>query len=171
MNYDRIVSDAEARRKGLLTELAALDKFIASARELARFMRSHSPDESDETQSKPRSRGGVTNPTKEAVSRILRDRGCPMKTSVLLPLVLKSGVDVGGKDPVATLSARLSNADEFVNDRSVGWWFSDEPLPSQATIFEEPEAESLAGTPASGSNHNEGGSEDAAALVADPARW
>ena len=52
-----------------------------------------------------------------------------MQTRDLVPLVRAKGIEVGGKDAVATLSARLSNSAEFRMIRGRGWWFKDEPTP------------------------------------------
>lgn len=103
------------------------------------------------------------SPTREAVLAILKERGAPIETRDLLPLVRERGVQVGGKDPIATLSARLSNSDEFKTRRGVGWWFSGQPYPGDLSS-NEAEGQSVEGQP-SASNSNQGGSENAAALV------
>lgn len=82
----------------------------------------------------------VTSQTHEAVRSILEERGKPVKLPDLLSEVRNRGVHVGGKNEGATLSARLSNSDEFLSFRGVGWWFADRPLPTAQASFEEAES-------------------------------
>ena len=103
-------------------------------------------------------------PTRDAARSILEEVGKPIETRDLLPLIRERGVEVGGKDPVATLSARLSNSSEFVVRRGVGWWFSDQSFPGEE--FEEAESYTVEGdTSASSESNDEGGESNAAALI------
>ncbi len=68
--------------------------------------------------------------TVQVVRTILNERGKPVMIRDLLNAVQAQGIEVGGKKPASTLSARLSNANgEFKSHHSVGWWFADRPLP------------------------------------------
>ncbi len=78
--------------------------------------------------------------TREAVRSILKERGSPVRLSDLLREVQGRGVKVGGKNPMSTFAARLSNSSEFESIRGRGWWFSNQPLPESESIFEEAES-------------------------------
>lgn len=115
---------------------------------------------------KPRS-SSVMDATREAVSKILTEYGEPLETRDLVPLVKEQGVEIGGKDDVATLSARLSNSPEhFKRHKGSGWWFADRALPGGLTEFEEAEGQLVEAQPsASEQDSKEGGESDSAALV------
>jgi hypothetical protein len=55
-----------------------------------------------------RPRGGIGADTLAAAVEIVTLEG-PMSTRDMLPMILAKGIEVGGGDPVATLSARISN--------------------------------------------------------------
>lgn len=59
--------------------------------------------------------------TEEAAVAALRSLGRPIPTRELLGLVTAAGISVGGLDPVATLSARLSRSRLVQNVRPNGW--------------------------------------------------
>lgn len=105
--------------------------------------------------------------TREAVSKILTEWAEPLETRDLVPLVKEQGVEIGGKDDVATLSARLSNSPEhFKRHKGSGWWFADRALPGGLTEFEEAEGQLVEAQPsASEQDSKEGGESDSAALV------
>lgn len=107
----------------------------------------------------------VMTETWDAVRAILLEHRAPLKLSELLEKVLARGVEVGGKDPASTLSARLSNSDEFVSHRGIGWWFQDQPIPEPPVLIEE-SAGNLSTDHPSDSNTNEGDAHGAA--LADP---
>lgn len=159
MDYRAAANEAKRRLAQIDAERNALVKFIESAEALAGIV--PSPD----AQAAPPSKGRMTRPhrptgamevTRNAVEKALRSRGYPMQTRELLQVLTASGVEVGGKDSVATLSARLSNADEFVLHRGLGWWFSGQDVP--AFDFGEAEDKSVEGT-SSASNTGKGGSD------------
>lgn len=112
-----IIARAEQRREQLKQELARIEQFLATAYELQQDLIGsvRRDDRSDaEKANAPRaarqvrSSTGLGALTVQTAVDAVRERG-PMATRDLLPIVLGRGVEVGGKDPVATLSARLSN--------------------------------------------------------------
>lgn len=169
MDYAKTYAEAEAEEASLLLRLEHVRAIKASAAALA----GAAPKAAAEPvlHVKPRRTSSVMNPTRVAVAELLEEAGGPLETRDLLPKVRERGIDVGGKDPVATLSARLSNSDQFKNRRGVGWWFSDRPLPQGGHLLgsdSEATANDLGGLPAAASVSNQGGSEDAAALTSKP---
>lgn len=159
MDYRAAANEAKRRLAQLDAERSALVTFIESAEALAGIVPASG------IQAVPPSRGRTITPhrptgamevTRNAVDRALRRRGYPMQTRELLQVLTANGVEVGGKDSVATLSARLSNADEFVLHRGLGWWFNGEDVP--AFDFGEAEGRSVQDTPPA-SNTGKGGSD------------
>lgn len=160
MNYQRIANDAKVRRDELLGELRNLENLIATATELARLSRQPpaGPHTASAAVSEKGSRqGSKAKLSREIAAQILREQGAPMRTADLLPILRHRGIEVGGKDPVATLAARLSNSKMFKSRRRIGWWFADEPLPAAYAIFEESEGDP-AKQPPSDSHDGKGGS-------------
>lgn len=66
--------------------------------------------------------------------------GRPVPLGEMLSELRQMGFEIGGKDPKATLSARLSTSGRFVADREKGWWIKGRPLPGLALPI-EPEGE------------------------------
>ena len=63
-----------------------------------------------------------------AVWKEIRNRGEPVATRKLVEALRTNGIEIGGKDAVATLSAALSHSEHFENrGRNVGWAIRDEP--------------------------------------------
>lgn len=109
--------------------------------------------------------GSVMDTTRAAVAKILESYGEPLETRDLVPLVKDEGVAIGGKDDVATLSARLSNSGEqFKLYRGVGWWFADRALPGASKDIEEAEGQSSTAKPSASHQETEGGESNTAAL-------
>jgi hypothetical protein len=130
MDYAKIAQDAKAERAELAERIQKLDLLIATVESLsgasttsARPARAATPRASN-----------VMSPTRDAVARILRAQGRAMQTAELVPILKAAGVAVGGKNEVATLSARLSNSDDFVNNRGIGWWFTGETVPGTSSL-------------------------------------
>ena len=167
MDFAKVAAEARAERTELLARVLKLDIMIATAASLSgEKVEVHSTVATMTAKGKvsqPRS-SNVMSPTKDAVREILRRQGHPMRTGQLVPLVEGMGVAVGGKNSVATLSARLSNAVEFTNNRGIGWWFVNEALPSTISNFNEAEGRTLAGQP-SASNLDQEESKDATTLT------
>jgi hypothetical protein len=145
MDYVAAANDAKRRLKQLEREREALVKFIEGAEALAglsvptvtpsattKAARTRLPQHRKAVRS-----AGTMAATRDAVAKALRNVGEPMQTRDLLSAITAAGVEVGGKDHVATLSARLSNSDEFELHRGHGWWFTGEAVPG----FEFEEAE------------------------------
>lgn len=167
MDYMSVIGSAKKRLAELEEERSHLFGLIQHAEALAVASRGeatpHSVDPVKGVRKRKRQAPAMA-PTREAARKILDEYGEPIETRNLLSLIRERGVDVGGKDPVATLSARLSNSREFRNKRGVGWWFSDRPYPSELG-FEEAEDETVEGSSSASSEHsNNGGSSNAAAL-------
>ena len=152
---DAIVAAARAQLDDLDAKRDKLLKII----ELAESMDTPTIPQGREEAPKPpvRRPSTVTLATYEAVRSILLEHGKPMKTSDLLAGVIERGVEVGGKKPAYTLSARLSNSKEFKGHRGVGWWFADRPLPGAGAESDEAEGSTTQASP-SASNPSQGGS-------------
>lgn len=171
MDYAQIAREARTRKTQLEKELAALDKLIESAEALAGY--GVDLDTDSKTPKAATTRKGAVNPTREHTARLLREHGRPLQTAELVPMLRDAGVEIGGKDPIATLSARLSNSEQFKVQRGIGWWFADEepPHPNYPSIFEEPGQNNPAKEHSGPARYVDiGGSEDAAALVTEPDR-
>jgi hypothetical protein len=149
MDYLAAANDAKARLDQIDRERVALVKFIESAEALASLA---APKQAVTPPIRKRERvyaggrpTGAMEETRAAVSTALRHKGQPMQTRDLLKVLETVGVEVGGRDHVATLSARLSNSNEFELHRGHGWWFTGEPVPGFE--FEEAEDDSVEGAP------------------------
>jgi hypothetical protein len=166
-----VVSIAQERRKALLAELAELDAFLRQAESLAqRYGGGMAPTTHQESPShQSRRPSPITSATYEVARRVLRDRGHPVRLGDLLGAMREAGVEVGGRDPGATLSARLSNSSEFKSHRGKGWWFADEPLPPEGLpILEAGDNPAKENNPASNDSHKE--ETDASSVASDSDR-
>jgi hypothetical protein len=111
-----LIQRAQAKREQLRTELARIEAFLATAFELEQDLAREKPADRRSDAKKADApvrraattpRSGVGKDTLDAAAEIVREYGS-MSTRDLLPYICAKGIDVGGKDPVATLSARLS---------------------------------------------------------------
>ena len=125
---DEIIAIAQRELDALEAKRATLQEIIL----LASSMAASKPEPSQATKMAP-----TTLQTYDAVRDILRENGAPMRPAVLLREVLRRGVEVSGKRPASTLSARLSNASEFQSVPGLGWWFADEPVPDNEGAEED----------------------------------
>ncbi len=73
---------------------------------------------------------------------IIKRLGRPVPLGEMHSELREMGIEVGGKDPKSTLSARLSTSGRFVADREKGWWIKGRPLPGLALPI-KPEGEGL----------------------------
>lgn len=129
-----IIQQAQAKRESLQRELARIEAFLATAYELQQEMdQSGRPDpvsdavKADAPIQKLRApNSGSGSATLQAVVEVLKEQGRPLAIRELLPLVLAKGIEVGGKSPLATLSARISQKG-VVEVREGQWWFIDDP--------------------------------------------
>lgn len=158
MDYDKILRDAEAERAELLSRADKLTKLISFITALATgSTHSASVQAPQSVRATTKRASNIMAPTRDAVAKILRQEQRAMQTAELVPMVQAAGIDVGGKNSVATLSARLSNAAEFKNIRGTGWWFVHEALPNTPTLtFAEVEGSPDQSTPST-SDHDYGG--------------
>lgn len=139
-----IIQQAQAKREALQRDLARIEAFLATAYELQQELGQpvrHNPASDSAKADAPAKRKvsaptGSGSETVRAVVDILRERGRPLSTRELLPLVQAKGIEVGGKSPLATLSARISQKGkvEVINGL---WWFIDEPRDSGGVASDE----------------------------------
>ena len=169
MDYAATARAAKARLKEIEAERETLLQIIAATEPMTSAATVVRPPIPRATAPRVRSRAapGAMEQTKNAVTEILREKRRAMQTRELLELVRSRGVEVGGNDPVATLSARLSNADEFELHKGFGWWFSGEHIPPVITSmrFEEAEETTVEDAPSASSESNDKGGEPDAALT------
>jgi hypothetical protein len=136
---DEIIMRARQKRERLLAEVARIDNFLAVAEELAR-----EDGQKDRAQTAPRqaARRGAGADTVAAALRFILDIG-PQPTRDLLPLIIASGIEVGGKSPIATLSARLSSSGKGIIEMVSGRWqaVARNEAPEPATVPEREESE------------------------------
>jgi hypothetical protein len=71
------------------------------------------------TRSAPK--GGVSGAAVRETLIILRERGQPTPTRELLSILASRGINIGGKNPVISLSGYLCKTHEVVSDRARGW--------------------------------------------------
>ena len=71
--------------------------------------------------------------TESAAADAIRSRGTAVSTRDLLHEVTARGVDVGGKDPLATLLARLSRSPSLFYERPYGWRLKEPRQMDEAT--------------------------------------
>jgi hypothetical protein len=120
-----LISRARERRERLLAELGRIDAFLAMANELAQeFGERPTPLRAQFTDAPRRStkRRNLGSETVAAAIEIIRDRGHSLPTRDLVPLISARGIEIGGKSPIATLSARLSAAKGSTLDLINGKW-------------------------------------------------
>lgn len=173
-----LIQRAHEKREQLRVELGRIEAFLATAHDLqqefsrapqqTRDVRSDSAKADAPVASVNRKRGGVGADTLEAAVAIIRERGEPMSTRELLPIILAKGIPVGGNDQIATLSARISN--KGILQLSHGKWIvgADEFEDLSAQALEREETADLPTkdqSTVSLFNPNEGERRDAAALA------
>lgn len=126
-----IIQQAQAKRESLQREMARIEAFLATAYELQQEFdqgATVTKPQSDTHKADAPARAtrstsiGGGSVTLRAVGEILRERGVPLSTKELLPLVRAKGIEVGGKDALATLSARISQKG-LVTVTGGKWWF------------------------------------------------
>ena len=169
MDYVRIISEAKERLAVLNEERESLEALVSHAERLARLIPSAGrPQPSAEAPAKKSGAlrpSSLVRPTRDAVRQILEEAGKPMSTRDLVPEVLRRGIVIGGKDEIATLSARLSSGEEFKTHRNIGWWFAGRALPMEQHSFDEAEGQGLDIEPSASNQNKEGGDYHAPALT------
>ena len=122
-----VVAEARSRLKALDAEAKELRSFLETADALARKF---SPDPLD----------GITaetiieeldkaNETANIAQRILLGAGRPLKQGELYKMMCEQEYVVGGKNPVNTMSSRLSYSKRFQTIKGRGIWPRNSPLP------------------------------------------
>ena len=156
---DTIVLAARSQLKALDAKRNKLLKIIELAESLEDITKPVTLAAKKEQERAPNVRqpAPVTVQTREAVRALLEERGEPVRLKELLSEMRRREIPVGGKNEVATLAARLSNADEFRSVQGMGWWFADRPVPGSLSVFEESEGAPATESP-SDSNDDNGGS-------------
>ena len=110
-----LIAQSIAKRDKLRAELQRVDTFLSMAYELqggdsraalTDAEKVASPIKQARTKRAP---SGVGAQTAKAAADVVREANRPMATRDLVPLVEAHGIEIGGKDKVATLSARLGN--------------------------------------------------------------
>lgn len=113
-----LIAQALAKRENLKAELTKIEQFLAVAYELQGGSPAQSSSAALSVEQKidaplkakiSRARSGIGEETAKIAKAILTEAGRPLSTRDLLPLVEAHNIEIGGKDKVATLSARLSN--------------------------------------------------------------
>ena len=59
--------------------------------------------------------------TEQAAIAVLKGAGQPVSTEEMAERLRERGVDIGGRDPISTLYARLKRARALYYDRRLGW--------------------------------------------------
>jgi len=139
MNDEQLIADAYARRDKALSEAQRWSSFIDMMCELRPNLRRLDTVTRSEARVEPGrpKEGGSPGPrtmaiTETAAIEAIRRAGRYLHTRELLPLIEASGVEVGGKDPAATLSARLSRSERLANNRAHGWAVVEDQAPRSA---------------------------------------
>lgn len=169
-----IIQQAQAKREQLQRELSRIEAFLATAFELQQeFGRPTGQAVSDAAKADAPARRmrsaatGSGSETLQAVIDILNARGEPMATRELLPLVQAKGIEVGGKSPLATLSARISSKGPIAV-KNGKWWFINDQQETSCAEASEGEAAEHSRTEQSAASlfgSNEGDRQNAAALA------
>lgn len=160
MTNDPLRENAIRRRDAALSEARRWDDFIRMLDELRGVcgpgISPHSVDlfVRGSDGAPPQTGGGsrITN-TEQAVIKIIEREGRPVPTRELLPALAALGVDVGGKEPSSTLSARLSRSNLVENVRPYGWRLK-EPRQTDGATDTSPDA-AMSVTPTT-DRHREG---------------
>jgi hypothetical protein len=136
---DDLITRAQEKRDWHLAQAAKFEAFLATYFDLEHDLKSKLPVETKTDAEKAdapkyqrqamRPMSGIGADTINAAEDIVRQLG-PLSTRDLLPHVLARGIDVGGRDPVATLSARLSGRGDLLN--YAGKWYFEHNLPPVA---------------------------------------
>ena len=112
-----ILAEASSRLAQARAEVARLEAFLEVYRELdtgspkvARVRTRHTMATS----------GAVADSASAALEHI-RVTGRAVSTRELVTVLTAKGIEIGGNDPIATLSARLSRSPLLTNIRGAGW--------------------------------------------------
>jgi hypothetical protein len=170
---DSILEQAIARRDAAVAESRRWDAFISMYKEINgnRSISSERgmpgmpglPRHKLEGAGPSGQRGGNTLAvTEKAAVELLREAGQPIPTVELRLLLQDRGIEIGGKDPNSTLSARLSRAPLLYNHRGRGWWIKEladgaSVMPDTPSAVVEHQGDTLMKPPAEGREAVPGG--------------
>lgn len=127
MSYDPILAEAVSRLAIAKAEVLRLEAFIDVYHELGGQPAQYSPRARNVMRVKQvtsATTGALADSAAAAVEYI-KTIGRPVPTRDLIGVLESQGISVGGKDEIATLSARLSRSPLLVNIRGVGWQLAD----------------------------------------------
>jgi hypothetical protein len=125
---DPILQNALARRDAALAEARRWDDFIHMYGELKSGQAQHAEGKSvlpTRLLSPAPAPTGTISDTEREAANVIRELQRPVSTRDLLTMLMQRGIEVGGKDPLSTLSARLSRAPTLANKRGEGWIMRD----------------------------------------------
>jgi hypothetical protein len=126
-------SNAISRRDQALAEANRWEKFLAMLDELEGAVAPSQPQSpARPITPNPPAQTGILDATERAAIQIITKAGRPVPTRDLLVGLDELGIRIGGKEPLSTLSARLSRATGLENVRPYGW-----QLRSQAASIDE----------------------------------
>ena len=148
-----ILQRALERRDAALREAAEWDAFIRRYEDLQTESPVAAPlvplDQKPERQGASSASGRITE-TERVAAEIIKEAGRPVTTRDLLVELERRGVEVGGKHPFSTLSARLTRAPTLTGTRGVGWSLKTEARQTNETAGPSQGEEPAASAQASG---------------------
>jgi len=129
----RIITAAREELAALEIQLAPKLDYMAQLRAL---IDAHEALPKTSSRTRPAKRpvrrsGKVVAQTETASAEALKAAGHPLRLGDLVKAVRARGVPIGGKNPVATLRARLEHSDVFQTDRRRGVWLRDTDWPAE----------------------------------------
>ena len=89
-------------------------------------------------------RSGRLAETELAAGEIIRAVGRAVPSPTMLQALAAKGVEIGGKDPMATMSARLSRAPSLEFQRGLGWALKSAAAPRGEAADPAPEQDESA---------------------------
>jgi hypothetical protein len=161
LRMDGFIARAQAKREWHLEQARKLEAFLATYYDLEQELKSSPPADAKSDAQKAdapkrqrqntRPHAGLGLDTIIAAESIVLEHG-PMSTRDMLPLILARGIEVGGRDPVATLSARISGRGDLYA-YSGKWYFENDLPPNvrQAKHAQKEEANNPAKDPSASS--------------------
>lgn len=127
MSHDPILAEAVSRLAIAKAEVLRLEAFIDVYHELGGKPAQPPPRTTNVMRAKSVSTAttGALADSAAAAAAYIKSVGRPVPTRDLIGVLEGQGISVGGKDEIATLSARLSRSPLLVNIRGVGWQLAD----------------------------------------------
>jgi len=138
---DSLIAAAVAKRDAALAEAERWNAWIKAAQELAGSLPPERPavtigggyilmrpDPPLAHAGSGSAVGARVLETEAAVAAIIREAGKPVPTKEIFEILAKRGFEIAGKDPLATLTTRLTRAPTLENHKPYGWRLK-EPRP------------------------------------------